>query len=117
MMTRTLKMAAVAAAFASVPMIGAAADRPTALDNCVKAFMAELATKTPSTPLKLVDTHYRDASGVPDGNLRVLAGSSELTLTARDAHDNHPVARMVCTVSTQGDVLELHSSPVSNEPF
>jgi hypothetical protein len=24
---------------------------------------------------------------------------------------------MVCTVSTQGDVLELHSSPLSYEPF
>jgi hypothetical protein len=116
MMTRTLKMAAIAAAFAAAPMIGAAANQPAALNGCVKAFMADLSTKAPTT-LKLLDTHYRDDSGTPDGSLAMLAGSSELTLTARDAHDNHALARVVCTVSPRGDVLGLRTEPLSAEAF
>jgi hypothetical protein len=116
MMTRTLKMAALAAAFGAAPMIGTASNQPAALDSCVKAFVAELSTKAPTT-LKLVDTHYRDVAGVPDGNLRVLAGSSELTLTARDAHDNRALARVVCTVNSQGEVLGLRTSALDYQPF
>lgn len=116
MTTRTLKIAAIAAAFAAAPMIGAAAEQATALNSCVKAFMADLSTKAPNT-LKLRDTHYIGDSANSDSNLAVLAGSSELTLTARDAHDNHAVARAVCTVTSQGDVLGLRSAPLGFEPF
>jgi hypothetical protein len=115
MITRTFKLAAIAAAFAAVPMIGAAADQPVALNSCVKAFMADLSNKAPNT-LKLSNTHYIGDSS-PDSNLALMASSSQLTLTARDAHDNHAVARAVCTVTTQGDVLELRAAPLGYEPF
>jgi hypothetical protein len=116
MMTRTLKMAAVATALAAVPMIGAAANQPAALNSCVKAFMADLSSKAPNK-LKLLDTQYRDDLGTPDSNLRVVAGSDQLTLTARDAHDYHTVAQAICTVSSRGDVLELRTVPLDYQPF
>jgi hypothetical protein len=116
MMTRTLKMAAIAVAFAAAPMIGAAANEPTALNGCVKAFMADLSSKAPNT-LKLVETHYRNDMSTPDDNFEVLAGSSSLTLTARDAHDNRAVARVVCTVNSQGGVLGMRAAPLGFEPF
>src|SRR5580693_4056805 len=104
MITRNLKMAAIAAALAAAPMIGAAASQPVALNSCVKAFMTDLSTKSASS-LKLRYAHYVADSGTPDGNFAVLNGISELTLTARDAHNNHAVARAICTVNSQGDVL------------
>ena len=116
MMNRTFKMAAIAAVFAAAPVIGAAADRPTALNSCVKAFMADLSSKLPNT-LKLRDTHYSNDTGVSDGNLSVLAGGSELELTARDAHDNHAVGRVICSVNSQGDVLGLRPVSLGYEPF
>jgi hypothetical protein len=116
MMTRTFKMAAIAAVFAAAPMIGAAADRPTALNSCVKAFMADLSSKAPNT-LKLRDTHYINDAGPTDGHLSVPGGSSELELTARDAHDNHAVGRVICIVNSQGDVLGLRAVSLGYEPF
>jgi hypothetical protein len=35
-----------------------------------------------------------------------------MVLTARDAHDNHAVARAVCTVNSQGEVVELRAAPL-----
>ena len=116
MMTRTLKMAAVATALAAVPMIGAAANQPAAFNSCVKAFMADLSSKAPNT-LKLRDTHYNNDTGAPDGNFSVQGGSSELELTARDAHDNHAVGRVICSVNSQGDVLGLRAVSLGYEPF
>jgi hypothetical protein len=113
-MTRTLKTAAMAAAFLAIPMLGNAENAPHALNSCVKAFMADLSTRSPNT--KLVDTHYLTGSAL-DGNLMVLSTTSEMTLTARDAHDHHAVARAVCTVNSQGDVLGLRSQPLSAAPF
>jgi ribonuclease PH len=110
MMTRTLKTASIAAAFLAMPMLGSAADSTNALNSCVKAFMADLSAKAPNT--RLVDSHYINGNAV-DGNLRAFSSGSEMTLTARDAHDHHAVARAVCTVNLQGDVLELHSEPLS----
>jgi hypothetical protein len=116
MITRNLKMAAIAAALAAMPMIGAAASQPTVLNSCVKAFVADLSSKRSGT-LTLRGSHYVGDTGTP-GSTFSLSGSSELTLTARDAHDNHAVARAVCTVSSQGDVLELRAEPLSAyEPF
>jgi hypothetical protein len=116
MITRTFKMAAIAAVFAAVPVIGAAADQSTALNSCVKAFMADLSSKATSN-LKLRDSHYVNDAGAAYGNLAVLASNNELTLTARDAHDNHAVARAVCTINAQGDVLGLRAEPLGYEPF
>jgi hypothetical protein len=116
MITRTLKMAAIAAAVAAMPMVGSAANAPTALNSCVKAFMADLSNKG-SGNLKLRDAHYVGDTSASDGNLSVLSSSSQVTLTARDAHDNHAVARAVCTVNSQGDVLGLRSDPLDYQPF
>ena len=115
MINRTFKMAAIAAVFAAAPVIGAAADRPTALNSCVKAFMADLSSKVPNT-LKLRDTHYSNDTGATDGHLSA-AGGSELELTARDAHDNHAVGRVICSVNSQGDVLGLRAVSLGYEPF
>jgi len=110
MNTRTFSMAAIAAAFVTAPMIGAAANSPTALNSCVKAFMADLSTKAPNT-LKLRDSHYVGGSDI--GNLGLSAAGGEMTLTARDAHDNHAVARAVCTVNSQNEVVELRAAPLN----
>jgi hypothetical protein len=107
MITRNLKMAAMAVALAAVPMIGAAASQPTVLSSCVKAFMTDLSSKRSGT-LKLRDSHYIGDAGTPVQ----LSGTSALTLTARDAHNNHAVARAVCTVNSQGDVLDLRAAPL-----
>jgi hypothetical protein len=115
MITRNLKMAAIAAALAAMPMIGAAASQPTVLNSCVKAFMADLSAKRAGT-LKLRGSHYVGDFG--SSNLAALSSTSEMTLTARDAHDNHALARAVCTVNSQGEVLELRAEPLSAyEPF
>jgi hypothetical protein len=33
---------------------------------------------------------------------------------ARDAHDHHPIARALCTVSTSGQVIDLHQEPLDS---
>jgi hypothetical protein len=35
-----------------------------------------------------------------------------LMLTARDAQDNHPIARALCTVNIWGQVIDLHQEPL-----
>ena len=114
MKIRSFPIAAIAAGFVAAPMIGAAANSPVALNSCVKAFMADLSAKTPNT-LKLRDSHY---VGSDESNgLTVFRGVDELTLTARDAHDNHAVARAVCTVNSQGSVVDLRAAPVGYDAF
>ena|SRR5579862_4691559 len=105
MTTRSIKIAAIAAGFATVPLIGAAADSTTALNSCTKAFVADMSAKA-SHALKLRDSRY-----VADSSW-MAGGTSELALTARDAHDNHTVARAVCTVNSQGEVIGLQASPL-----
>jgi hypothetical protein len=105
MMTRSLKIAAIAAGIATVPMVGAASNSTTALNSCTKAFVADLSARTTAT-LKLRATHY-----VADSTW-VTGGTSELALTARDAHTNHTLARAVCTVNSQGAVIELQAAPL-----
>jgi len=105
MLTHSIKIAAIAAGFATVPMIGAAANSMTALNSCTKAFVADLSAKTPTT-LKVRDSHYETDSSW------VTGGTSELALTARDAHDKHMLARAVCTVNSQGEVIGLQTAPL-----
>jgi len=111
MNTHSLKIAAIAAAFVATPMLGAAANAPVALNSCVKAFMADLSTKAPGT-LKLRDSHYDSDIGTADTGLALPGRRDEMVLTARDAHDNHAVARAVCTVNSQGSVVELRAAPL-----
>jgi hypothetical protein len=96
-------IAAMAAGLATVPMIGAAANSTTALNSCTKAFVADLSAKSAAT-LKVRNAHY-----VPGSSGSFSGGTSELALTARDAHTNHTVARAVCTVNSQGAVIELQA--------
>ena len=113
---RNFSIAAIAAGFVASPMIGTAANAPVVLNSCVKAFMADLSSKTPNT-LRLRDSRYVGDDSASVGNLSVLGGTSALTLTARDAHDNHPVARAVCTVNSQGTVVDLRAAPVGYDPY
>jgi hypothetical protein len=103
MNTRSIKIALMTAGFAAAPMFSVAANAPVAMDSCVKAFMANLSTTMTKTP-KLQQWHYID--DMPGGT------STEWTLMARDAHDNHPIARAVCTVNPSGQVIDLHQEPL-----
>ena len=105
MKARTLTMIALAAAAVSTPVLSLAGGA-SVLDQCVKAFMNDLSNRTAGT-LKLRDSYYesdsiftpfRDANGA-------------LTLTAHDAHDNHAVARALCTVNSHGEV-DLRAEPL-----
>jgi hypothetical protein len=101
--TRSIKIAVITAGLASTPMLSVAANSPLAMDSCVKAFMVKLNSTMAKKP-KLQNTRYI--------NNGVGQSSSELTLTARDAHDNHAIARAVCTVNTSGQVIALHQEPL-----
>jgi hypothetical protein len=111
MTLRSLSIAAVATAIAGAPMLGVAADSQQNLDNCVKAFMTSLAAKS-TTTLKLREAHYANDDDAPESHLMGLSGGVEMTLTARDAHDNHAVARSVCAVNSSGEVVELRPAPL-----
>ena len=102
MNTRSIKIAVITAGLATMPMLGIAASSPVAVDSCVKAFMAKLSTTLPKQP-KLRESHFVDDR---------MGGSSEWTLTARDANDNHPIARVLCTVNSWGQVIDLQQEPV-----
>ena len=98
MKIRTLNMVALAAVSVSAPMIGLASGA-SLLDRCVSAFMTDLSNQT-TTVLKLRDSHYEtDQAFIPFRD-----SSGALTLTARDAHDNHAVARAICTINSHGEV-------------
>jgi hypothetical protein len=103
MITRSIRIAVITAGLATAPMLSVAANSPVAMDSCVKAFMARLSTTMEKKP-KLREAHLIDDRGGES--------SSELTLTARDANDNHPIARVLCTVNTWGQVIDLHQEPL-----
>jgi hypothetical protein len=108
MMTRSIQIALLTAGLAATPIIGAAATSPTALDSCVKAFMADISSKEPRT-LKLLGSHY-----VSDGNLHLMGETSAMALVARDAHDHHELARALCTVDYRGGVVNLQTQPINS---
>ena len=103
MNTRSIKIAVITAGLATMPMLGVAANSPLAMDSCVKAFMAKLSTTMPKQP-KLRESHVIDNR---------VSDSSEWTLTARDANDHHPIARVLCTVDSWGQVVELQQQPLA----
>jgi len=107
MNARSLKIALITAGFAAAPMLGVAANGRAAMDSCVKAFMANLSTTMAKTP-KLQASHFIDDRA----DDQVGDGSTALTLMARDAHDNHPIARAECTVNRSGQVIDLHQEPL-----
>jgi hypothetical protein len=110
MNTRKTTIAAIAAALVATPMICSAADSAVALNSCVKAFMADLSSRSPAT-LKLRESRYLDNSA-EDFGLATPERTDALTLTARDAHDNHAVGRAICTVNSRGEVMQLHATPL-----
>jgi len=99
MKNRSIRIAVITASLATAPMLSVAANTPVAMDNCVKAFMASLST-TMTKPPKLLASHYIDDSED--------APASALTMLARDAQDNHTIARAQCKVNNAGEVIELH---------
>jgi hypothetical protein len=103
MNTRSIKIAVITAGLATAPMLSMAADSTVAMDSCVKAFMAKLSTSMPKTP-KLLGSHFIDD--------RINESSNAWTLMARDAQDNHPIARVLCTVNTLGQVIDLQQQPL-----
>jgi len=100
---RSIKIAVITAGLATAPVLSVAANAPVAMDNCVKAFMASLST-TMTKPPKLLASHYIDDSG--DN------AATALTMLARDAQDNHTVARAQCKVNSAGEVIELQREPL-----
>lgn len=103
MNTRSIQIAVITAGLATAPMLSVAANSPPAMDSCVKAFMASLSATMAKTP-KLRESRFIDD--------RIGENSTEWTLMARDAHDNHPIARALCTVNTSGEVIDLHYQPL-----
>ena len=109
MKNRSIKIAVITASLATAPILSVAANTP-AMDNCVKAFMASLSTTMTRTP-KLLGSHYIDNSGDD-------IAASALTMLARDAQDNHTVARAQCKVNSAGEVIDLQrESPPSLDPL
>jgi hypothetical protein len=104
MNNRSIKIAVITAGLATAPVLSVAANTPVAMDNCVKAFMASLST-TMTKPPKLLASHYIDNSG--DNT------ATALTMLARDAQDNHTVARAQCKVNNAGEVIDLQREPLS----
>jgi hypothetical protein len=102
MKNRSIKIAVITASLATAPILSVAANAP--MDNCLKAFMASLSTSMTKPP-KLLASHYIDdrGDGVP---------ASALTMLARDAQDNHTVARAQCKVNSAGEVIELQREPL-----
>jgi hypothetical protein len=106
MIARTLTIAAMAASLAATPMLACAASPTKKFNNCVKAFMADL-SKTGPVTLKLRDSHYVGDHSFEVGDLESISGIREFELVASDAHDHHAIARAICAVNAQGDVVEL----------
>jgi hypothetical protein len=103
MNTRSIRIALITAGLATAPVLGVAADSAVAMDSCVKAFMAKLSTTMPKTP------KLRAARFIDD---RLNESSNAWTLMARDAQDNHPIARVLCTVNALGQVIDLQRQPL-----
>ena len=98
-----LRIAVMAASLSAAPMWSLAASPAVATDSCLKAFLASLSATMQRTP-KLRESHFIDSGLNP--------ASSEWTLTARDAKDNHTIARAACTVDASGKVIDLHPEPL-----
>jgi len=99
MNTRWKSLIATMGVLALPPL--AAASSPAYLDGCVKAFMDSITSQKGA--VKLMESRYVD-TGTP-------LGISDLTMTARDVHDHHTVARAICSVGVNGEVA-LHAEPV-----
>jgi hypothetical protein len=106
MVTRTLAIAAAAAILAVTPMLACAANPTQKFNNCVKAFMTDLSKKGPVT-LKLRDSRYFGDHSLEVGDLESISAIREFELVANDAHDHHAIARAICAVNAQSDVVEL----------
>jgi hypothetical protein len=102
MNNRSIKVAVITACLATAPVLSVAANTPVAMDNCLKAFMANLST-TMTKPPKLLASHYIDNGG--DN------AATALTMLARDAQD-HTVARAQCKVNSAGEVIDLQREPL-----
>lgn len=101
MKLQRLRNAALATcAMAAIPALSQATNITTQADVCIKAFVSSLSTKYAATP-KLRESHIIDAAGA------MPADTYEFTLTAINPKDNKRVARAVCTVSSQGEVLGM----------
>jgi hypothetical protein len=101
MKLQNLRTAALATcAIAAMPAMSHAANISAQGDVCVKAFVSSLSTKFAKAPT-LRDSHIIDAAGV------VPAEVYEFKLTATNPKDNRQVARAICTVSAQGQVLGM----------
>lgn len=68
--------------------------------------MTDLSKKGPAT-LKLRDSHYFGDHSFEVGDLESIGAIREFELVANDAHDHHAIARAICAVNAQGDVVEL----------
>ena len=105
MRTKTLGIIAMAAGLTAAPGLSLAAKATAATDSCLNAFLASLSATMQKTP-KLRAAHFYDYDD-SIGN-----SSGVWTLTAHDATDHHVIARMQCTVTASGRVLELHREPL-----
>ncbi|MGH8231631.1 MAG: hypothetical protein ACRESY_07405 [Steroidobacteraceae bacterium] len=84
-------------------MVTLAAKSSPAADGCLNAFLASLSATMQTTP-KLREAHFYDDA--------VGNASNVWTLTARDANDHHAIARVQCTVTASGRVLQLQREPL-----
>jgi hypothetical protein len=91
---------------AAAPAFASAASRSAAMDNCVGAFMESLARH--NTALRLRETRLIGSADNPGVMTPV---TSELVLTATDAHDYHTIGRAVCRLGARGQVVELQEVP------
>jgi hypothetical protein len=105
MKTPTTRLLALATISLSVPAFSMASNA-SVLDRCVSAFMTDLSNQT-TTTLRLRDARY-----ISDQTFTPFHDSTgALVLTARDAHDNHAVARAECTINSHGEV-DLRAEPL-----
>ena len=101
MKLQSLRTAALATcAMAAMPAMSRAANIATQGDVCVKAFVSSLSGAYEKAP-KLRASHVIDAPGA------LPAHVYEFTLTATNPKDNSRVARAICTVTAQGEVLGM----------
>lgn len=105
-----IKTLLITGAVITLPAIGNAAPQSAAMTGCVNAFMEALSKH--NTPMKLSETHLI-ADGITPAFATTTA-SSELILTATDAHDSHTVARAICKLDAHGQVTGLEEVPAGS---
>lgn len=103
MRMHTIRITVMAAAVAVAPILSLAAKSSPAADGCLNAFLASLTATMQKTP-KLREAHFYDDAVGNESNV--------WTLTAHDAYDHHAIARVQCTVTASGRVLELRREPM-----